>query len=334
MKLVVASDRLCVPVQDPSTIEAAFQHCHEQLVKLHIPHTKRHSSSSSPDDSRLDMSCSGCSALLLAVDQSQQRLIVASSGLCRAILARTSPSRELTVIELAPYLALGHDSTEAARLDAAGSSICYVSTAAAHTASYNSSSVSSHGSITQPAAVLISADGIPLPGVHASRLLGFTAAAAAGVIPGPVVTSWRLTGQEFFVVIGSPGLWAAMTPAEVVDYVAAALGAGIGSTTIAAAAGGDAVGSAAAAAAVAAVPVGDLLTLEAQERLKLKLMDRMFGVCSGAAGSNSSGCNAGVVPDVSAVVLLLNDDTHAAAAAYKLSPDHQRMQRELARVTR
>jgi hypothetical protein len=83
-----------------------------------------------------------------------------------------------------------------------------------------------------------------------------------------------------------------MNPAEVVDYVAAVLASGVCSGS----------------AGVDAASVGDLLTLEAQQRLKLKLADSLFSVCSAAAPaddpSSSGGC--GWVPDVSAVVLLLD----------------------------
>eukprot|EP00775_Hariotina_reticulata_P011412 gene11412-11559_t len=213
-------------------------------------------------------------------------------------------------MELAPRLALGLDPLETARLDAAGSSICYSSSVPGgiHSQATDGSNASlTIGAVTSPFGgmdqqcsgvasqqdfVLLGPDGVALPGVGASRLLGFSAASKAGVLPDPVLTSWRLNGTESFAVLGTPGLWAAMNPAEVVDYVAAVLASGVCRGC------DDSSG----------VSVGDLLTLEAQERLKLKLADSLFSLCSAAAedaepSSSSSGC--GRVPDVTAVVLLL-----------------------------
>jgi len=63
------------------------------------------------------------------------------------------------------------------------------------------------------------------------------------------------------------------------------------------------------------------LTLEAQERLKLKLADTLRRVCpgpavAGAAAAAGGGCqpSCGVVPDVSAVVLLLDGSEGLLAA--------------------
>jgi hypothetical protein len=121
-----------------------------------------------------------------------------------------------------------------------------------------------------------------------------------------------------------------MNPVEVVDYVAAALASGInssssGQATDAAAAGVKAAGPQPAAAS-AAVSVGDLLTLEAQERLKLRLMDQLFGLCPGPAAPGAAGC----VPDVAAVVLLLDGSPALQAVAV----DQQQMKQELAGISR
>lgn len=323
---------------------AAFQQCHQQLLQQQ--HQQQHGQqpqqqTTNCSGNSINLSHSGASALLVALDPAQQRLLVASAGLCRAVLARSTPTGDLTVMELTTYLALGHDATETARLDAAGSSICYPAAGAVHrdyqgTATRASNS-SSPQTLYQPEAVLVGPDGQVLPGVKASRMLGYTSAAAAGVVSTPVVTSWRLTGAESFIVLGTPGLWAAMTPAEVADYVAAALSAGVSSTyssmqapTAPAADDGD--GNAGAetgsSAAAAAASVGDLLTLEAQERLKLKLMDRLFGLCPGPAAAGS--CSSGVVPDVSAVVLQLGSSPGMPAVAV----DKQKVTAELTHITR
>jgi len=56
-----------------------------------------------------DVTWSGCSALLVALDQERSKLFVASAGVCKAVLARRSEAGHLTVMELAPRLGLGHD---------------------------------------------------------------------------------------------------------------------------------------------------------------------------------------------------------------------------------
>ncbi|KAF6259367.1 hypothetical protein COO60DRAFT_1017425 [Scenedesmus sp. NREL 46B-D3] len=361
----------------PAALEAAFHQCHQQLLQLQ---PQQHPAANSGPGSTVDTATSGASALLLALDQSKAQLMVASAGLCKAVLARSSPAGSFTVMELTPRLALGHDPTETARLDAAGSSICYQPPAAAAAAdkspgslpagnrsaeaadnsgtggsdisagSVDAGACSSFGSssydsgagmpssnfLNQPAAVLVAPDGSVLQHVGASRLLGCSAASAAGVLPTPVVTSWRLNGSESFVVLGSPGLWQAMNPGEVVDYVAAALASGITSSSsntsssssavAAGAAAGAAQASPSEAAAAAAVALGDLLTLEAQERLKLRLMDKLFGLCPGPAAPVAAGC----VPDVSAVVLLMQGSPALHAAVV----DHHKMKQELAGISR
>ncbi|WIA17384.1 hypothetical protein OEZ85_014242 [Tetradesmus obliquus] len=318
-----------------AALEAAFLQCHQQLLQLQ---PQQNPQANAGPGSTLDTATSGTAALLLSLDQSRSQLLVASAGLCTAVLARSSPAGGLTVLELTPRLALGHDPTETARLDAAGSSISYTqqappaTAAAAATAAteeelQQASSSSSSVLQQQQAAVLTAPDGSVLHHVGASRLLGYSAATAAGVLPNPIVTAWRLTGSESFVVLGSPGLWQAMNPAEVVDYVAAALASGISSSS-SSSSGPAAAAAAGKAAAAAAVSVGDLLTLEAQERLKLRLMDQLFGLVPGPAAPGAAGC----VPDVSAVVLLLDGSSslHRAAAAEQ----QQKMQQELAGISR
>jgi hypothetical protein len=110
-----------------------------------------------------------------------------------------------------------------------------------------------------------------------------------------------------------------MNPAEVVDYVAAALASNITSSSSTGAAS-------AAASQTAAVTVGDLLTLEAQERLKLRLMDSLFRLCSGPAAPGAAGC----VPDVSAVVLLMP----GSPALHAVALDQQKTKQELAGISR
>jgi serine/threonine protein phosphatase PrpC len=330
-------------LQAPAALEAAFNQCHQQLLQLQ---PQQHPAANNGPGSTLDTATSGASALLLALDQNQSKLLVASAGLCKAVLARSSPAGSLTVMELTPRLALGHDPTETARLDAAGSSICYqppaaegegegsstdagnASSDAAADACQTNAYSSSHDSTgtssildDQPAAVLVAPDGSVLQHVGASRLLGCSAATSAGVVSTPVVTSWRLNGSESFVVLGSPGLWQAMNPAEVVDYVAAALASGIASSSSTGATSAAAKGSQA-----AAVSVGDLLTLEAQERLKLRLMDKLFGLCPGPAAPGAAGC----VPGVSAVVLLLP----GSPARHADAVDQQKVKQELAGISR
>lgn len=316
--------------------------CHQQLTQSsqqqqQQPPDSHNSTATNPG---IDTANSGTSALLAVLDQQQQRLLVASSGLCRAVLVRSSAAGDLTVMELTPYLALGHDATETARLDAAGSNIFYLpaaaavhrdfqGTAATENVSANTPSMTnSLANVAQPDAVLVGPDDQVLAGVRASRMLGFSRAASAGVMATPVVTSWRLTGSEAFVVLGTPGLWAAMSPAEVADYTAAALAAGVGSIDADLPSAGTAAG-----AGSPGVSVGDLLTLEAQERLKLKLMDRLFGLCPGPASGVP--CSSGVVPDVSAVVLQLGpaaDLSHNSVESLDL--DKQMVAAELGQVAR
>jgi hypothetical protein len=189
------------------------------------------------------------------------------------------------------------------------------------------------------------------------------AVASAGVTATPVITSWRLSGEEAFVVLGSPGLWAAMNPAEVVDYIAAALASGACSSSMQPGGNDDAAAdrndsslaahdtastpaqqldqsdaAAAAEAAVlrpdAAVLLSDLLTLEAQERLKLRLSDisTLIGLGGAAAAAMAGGGGGGhqVVPDVTAVVLLLS----GPLPQQKGVQDRVLLQQELACVTR
>jgi hypothetical protein len=88
----------------------------------------------------------------------------------------------------------------------------------------------------------------------------------------------------------------------------------------------------------AAVLLSDLLTLEAQERLKLRLTDistllGLGGAAAGAAGSGSSSSNSTahqVVPDVTAIVLLLP----GPLPEQKVPVDKQLLQRQLSTVTR
>jgi hypothetical protein len=120
-----------------------------------------------------------------------------------------------------------------------------------------------------------------------------------------------------------------MNPAEVVDYVAAALASNI--TTSSSSSSSSTAGPTSAAAGTAlasqtAVTVGDLLTLEAQERLKLRLMDSLFGLCPGPAAPGAAGC----VPDVSAVVLLMP----GSPALHAVAVDQQKMKQELAGISR
>lgn len=262
---------------------------------------------------------------------------------------------------------------ETSRLDAHGSSICY-----SHSDSSSSSSCYSRNGLAAadednkesqqqqqqqaascPGPVLLDPTGKPLPGLGASRVLGFSAASSAGVLPTPLVTTWRLCGSEAFVVLGSPGLWAAMNPAEVVDYVAAVLASSACSTagstavdcsTAAAHEGSAGVsGTSEPAACVTTAEcceplqqqdavttlqqqqqqqlqnegtqlsgdagqlLSDLLTLEAQERLKFRLTSssnsRSGFLSLTAAGAqpehSSSSTGQQVVPDVTAIVLLL-----------------------------
>ncbi|KAF8065920.1 hypothetical protein HT031_002981 [Scenedesmus sp. PABB004] len=313
----------------PAAVEAAFQQCQEQLL------ARARAPPGQEPAPALDAVTSGASALAVALDQAGGRLLVASAGLSKAVLARSSPAGDLTVMELTPRLALGHDPTETARLDAAGSVVAYAQPA------HPSGAPGGAGAAAAPPgeqqeAVLLGPDGALLAGVSATRLLGFAGAARAGVVPAPVVTSWRLNGSESFVVLGSPALWEAMSPAEVVDYVAAALasgalaapppgaGAGAGPAPAEAAAAGAVAG--AAAAGGEGVGVGDLLTLEAQERLKLRLMDRLFGLCPGP----SSPAAAGAVPSVAAVVLLLE----ASPPLRGVDVDRVKLNAELSSVTR
>jgi hypothetical protein len=120
-----------------------------------------------------------------------------------------------------------------------------------------------------------------------------------------------------------------MNPAEVVDYVAAALASNITTTSSSSSSSSSGLTSAAAGTALAsrtAVTVGDLLTLEAQERLKLRLMDSLFGLCPGPAAPGAAGC----VPDVSAVVLLMP----GSPALHAVAVDQQKMKQELAGISR
>lgn len=301
-------------------------------------------------------------------------MLAASAGLCHGVMARSAPGGAFTVLELSPRLALGYNVAETSRLDAEGSSICYsYRTLPMHWAppqqqQHNAGAVAQAAPAHQhqqqqascPEPVLVGRDGQPFPGVRASRLLGYTSASSAGVTATPVVTSWRLSGEEAFVVLGSPGLWAAMNPAEVVDYVAAALAGGACSVQpsqqqdeAAAAASSSSPSPSQEAPAQelgagllqgeeqeqqalrpdAAVLLSDLLTLEAQERLKLRLTDIStllgLGGTAGGAGSSSSTAHQ-VVPDVTAIVLLLP----GPLPEQKVPVDKQLLQRQLSTVTR
>lgn len=292
-------------------------------------------------------------------------MLAASAGLCHAVMARSAPGGALTVLELSPRLALGYNVAETSRLDAEGSSICYsYRTLPMQQQQHNAGAVAQAAPAHQhqqqqascPEPVLVGRDGQPFPGVRASRLLGYTSASPAGVTATPVVTSWRLSGEEAFVVLGSPGLWAAMNPAEVVDYVAAALAGGACSVQpaqqqdeAAAAASSSPPFQEAPAQELcagvlqgeeqqqqalrpdAAVLLSDLLTLEAQERLKLRLTDisTLLGLGGTAASAGSSTAHQ-VVPDVTAIVLLLP----GPLPEQKVPVDKQLLQRQLSTVTR
>lgn len=364
--------------QAAKDLVAAFEQCHAKLLQQSQAQQQLHNTqqqSQQHQHHQLNASSSGASCLLVCLDQDNKQLLAASAGLCQAVLARAAPDGALTVLELLPRLALGFNVAETSRLDALGSRICYSfsgtqqqqqqqkllqqqqqqeleAPAAEETPQQQQQQLSSSSSSTNEP-VLIGPDGQALPSVRSSRLLGFSTATSAGVVPTPVVTSWRLSGEEAFVVLGSPGLWAAMNPAEVVDYVAAALGSGVcslqpaaapatdGTSTAAALAGdndADAGGDALpdtqqdAAAATgfalkpdAAVLLSDLLTLEAQERLKLRLVDNFLGLGSVVAANNQQ-----VVPDVTATVLLLSGPLPAQKAAV----DGQLINEQLTSVTR
>lgn len=305
------------------------------------------------------------------VDQDKKQLLAASAGLCHAVMARSASEGKLTVLELSPRLALGYNVAETSRLDAVGSSICYScdsgtlqqgsllqedqqqpqDTAAATAAATEPQQEPQLQLPCCPEPVLVGPNGLPLPGVQSSRLLGYSSASTAGVVPTPVVTSWRLSGEEAFVVLGSPGLWAAMNPAEVVDYVAAALASGACSTQGAlspASASQPAGGGSSSCSACdtwgeqhaqdgpaqllpdAAALLGDLLTLEAQERLKLRLTD--ISTLLGGLGASGAAASARqqVVPDVTATVVLLP----GPLPAQKVPVNAQLLKEQLSHVTR
>jgi hypothetical protein len=334
--------------QTSDDLTAAFQQCHAQLLQLASQQPQQH-------QQQLNISHSGASCLLVCIDQANKQVLAASAGLCHAVMARAASGGALTVLELSPRLALGYNVAETSRLDAEGSSICYscrmLSLWAPQAQDQQDSKAApaaqqQQQQATCPEPVLIGPNGQPLVGVGASRLLGYSSATSAGVIATPVVTSWRLTGEEAFVVLGSPGLWAAMNPAEVVDYVAAALASGACSMQQAEAACDSSAAAKAAAWATpeqeppqqqgpaelrpdAAVLLSDLLTLEAQERLKLRLADiSTLLALGGAAGAGSS--TQQVVPDVTAVVVLLP----APVPAQKVPVAQQLLQEQLSTVTR
>lgn len=312
------------------------------------------------------------------VDQDNKQLLAASAGLCHAVMARSASEGKLTVLELSPRLALGYNVAETSRLDAVGSSICYSCDSstlqqgtllqeeqqqpqdAAATTAAAEAEPQQEAQLQLPCCpepVLVGPNGLPLPGVRSSRLLGYSSASTAGVVPTPIVTSWRLSGEEAFIVLGSPGLWAAMNPAEVVDYVAAALASGACSTQGAPSPAnapqpaGDAAaaqGSSSCSAYVstwdeqhvqdgpaqllpdAAALLGDLLTLEAQERLKLRLTD--ISTLLGGLGASGAAASARqqVVPDVTAIVLLLP----GPLPAQKVPVNAQLLKEQLSHVTR
>lgn len=334
---------LCTTLQMPDALISAFEQCHAKLVQQasqQPQHQYQHP---------LDVSQSGASCLVVALDLASKQLLAASAGLCHAVMARAAPGGALTVLELSPRLALGYNVAETSRLDAEGSSICYSCRTLVQCTPQPQGQQDAQSAVdpqqqlqqaTCPEPVLIGPDGAPLPGVRASRLLGYTSASAAGVTATPVVTSWRLSGEEAFVVLGSPGLWAAMNPAEVVDYVAAALASGACSTQDADACADAPEGVSSTASHPqqqasaqlrpdAAVLLSDLLTLEAQERLKLRLADisTLLGL-GGAAGASSAAHQ--VVPDVTAIVLLLQ----GPLPAQKVPVNRQLLQEQLATVPR
>lgn len=330
-------------MQTPDDLTAVFEQCHAQLLQQASQQPQQH-------QQQLNISHSGASCLLVCLDQANKQVLAASAGLCHAVMARAAPGGALTVLELSPRLALGYNVAETSRLDAEGSSICYsCRTLAQWTPQAQDQQDSKaapagqqqHQQATCPEPVLIGPDGQPLHGVGASRLLGYSSASSAGVVASPVVTSWRLSGEEAFVVLGSPGLWAAMNPAEVVDYVAAALASGACCVRQAEAACDNSAAAEAAAMTPpeqqqqqgpaqlrpdAAVLLSDLLTLEAQERLKLRLADITLLALGAAAGSSAQQ----VVPDVTAVVLLLP----GPVPAQKVPVDQQLLQEQLSTVTR
>lgn len=161
-------------------------------------------------------------------------------------------------------------------------------------------------------------------------------------------------------MLGSPGLWDAMNPAEVVDYVAAVLASGACRVPQdePTAAGTDAATAAASIPSAddqqtqrqiqqqlrpdAAVLLADLLTLEAQERLKLRLADLstllgLSGAAAGVASGSSTAAsahqhNTQVVPDVSAVVLLLPGPV--LAGSQQLPVDQALLLEQLSQVSR
>ena len=135
-----------------------------------------------------------------------------------------------------------------------------------------------------------------VPNVPASRLLGHMEAAACGVVPTPLVVQWKVTERDSFVVLGNPALWQVMSSHQVVELVASLLKSG--RVTGCSSSSGKGKGC--------SYSCADVLTLEAQERMKLCI--------STSSSSSSSQDDAVAVPGVSAIVVLLPGAVRLAEA--------------------
>ncbi len=213
------------------------------------------------------------------------------TGMCRAVLARahdhpkapSSPSRtKPSVPPAVESIQLTVDATldaplERSRVEANGARV--VAQPSQHASSAASGSCSH---------ALAPWEGGSALGAPASRVLGCTAAQAAGVTALPVVLRWRRCALlDKFVIVGSEGLWRAFSNDEAVEFVQRYCEAG----------------AAAAGASGYSLCVADALTLEAQERLKLRQ-------------------GAGIIPDVTAVVLPLAPEYCSSSASDAASSKH------------